>query len=202
MDLSNGNCNHIKKSKAKDMTFNIVFLDVPISQNKESFTTKVCHKPAFSGVYSNFNSFIADEYKHGLIFTLLFWIFSIVLDFSKFHEDVNYLKVVLKKNYFPANLVDKIPLCLRCHIVCKFLCGRCNARVGEHSGISPLSKKRSKSKKSTAVKDHMLICGQPVSFADYKVLASSSSELHLKIKKSLLILRDQPFLNKNEASLP
>ena len=124
------------------------------------------------------------------------------MDFSKFHEDVNYLKVVLKKNYFPANLVDKIPLCLRCHIVCKFLCGRCNARVGEHSGISPLSKKRSKSKKSTAVKDHMLICGQPVSFADYKVLASSSSELHLKIKKSLLILRDQPFLNKNEASLP
>ena len=39
----------------------------------------------------NFNSFIADEYEHGLIFTLLFRIFSIVSDFSKFPEKVNYL---------------------------------------------------------------------------------------------------------------
>ena len=78
-----------------------------ISRNKEGFTTTVYHKPTFSGVYSNFNSFIADEYKHGLIFTLLFRIFSIVSDFSKFHEEVSYLKDVLKKNYFPTNLVDK-----------------------------------------------------------------------------------------------
>ena len=38
---------------------------------------------SFSGVHSNFNSFIADEYKHGLIFTLLFGVFSILSDFSK-----------------------------------------------------------------------------------------------------------------------
>ena len=93
------------------------------------------------------------------------------------------------------------------------MCSRCNAayysetcchfkvRVGEHSGISPLMNKRSKSKKSTAIKDHMLICDQLVSFDDFKVLASSNSEFHLKIKESLLILRDQPVLNKNEASL-
>ena len=74
--------------------------------NKEGFTTTVYHKPTFSGVYSNFNGFIADEYKHSLIFTLLFRIFSIVSDFSKFHEEVNYLKDVLKKNSFPNNLVD------------------------------------------------------------------------------------------------
>ena len=43
---------------------------------------------------------------------------------------------------------------------------------------------------------------QPVSFDDFKVLASSNSEFHLKIKESLLISRDQPILNKNEASLP
>ena len=85
------------------------------------------------------------------------------------------------------------------------MCGRCNAtyygetcrhlnvRVGEHSGISPLMNTWSKSKKSTAIKDHMLICDQPVSFDDYKVLASSNSEFHLKIKESLLILHDQSF---------
>ena len=42
-----------------------------------------------------------------MIFTLFFRIFLIVPDFSKFHEEVNYLKDVLKKNYFPTNLVDK-----------------------------------------------------------------------------------------------
>ena len=71
----------------------------------------------------------------------------------------------------------------------------------KHSGISPLTNKWSKSKKSTAVKDHMLICDQPVSSEDFKVLASSNFEFHLKIKESLLISPDQPVLNKNEASL-
>ena len=82
------------------------------------------------------------------------------------------------------------------------LCRHFKVRVGELSGISPSTNKRSKSKKSTAVKDHILICDQPVYFDDFKVLASSNSEFHLKIKDSLLILRDQPVLNKNEASLP
>ena len=31
-----------------------------------------------------------------------------------------------------------------------------NVRVGEHSGISPLTGKKSKARKTTAVKDHML----------------------------------------------
>ena len=217
-----------------------------------------------------------------------FRIFSIVLDFSKFHKEVNYLKHVLKKNSFPNNLVDKLikiylnkqfwqkilehtvpkkelcvflpylgicflclitrlqrsinsdislckikmifesskrlanffrfkdktSLCLCSNIVYKFACGRCNAtyyngkylhfkaRVGEHSAISPLTNKRCKSKKSIAVIDHMLICDQPVSFHDFKLLASSNSEFHLKIKESLLISRDQTVLNKNEESLP
>ena len=48
----------------------------------------------------------------------------------------------------------------------------------------------------------MLICNQPVSFDDFEVLASSNSEFHLKIRESLLILRDQPVLDKNETSLP
>ena len=46
------------------------------------------------------------------------------------------------------------------------------------------------------------MCDQAVSFDDFKVLASSNSEFHLKIKESLLISRDQPILNRNEASLP
>ena len=127
------------------------------------------------------------------------------------------IKIIFKASTRLANFFrfkDKTPLSLRSNNVYKFTCGRCNAtyygetyrhfkvRFGEHSGISPLTNKRSKSKKSTTVKDHMLICNQLVSFDDFKVLASSNSEFRLKIKESLLISRDQPVLNKNEASLP
>ena len=92
------------------------------------------------------------------------------------------------------------------------MCGTCNAtycgdtscrfkiRVGENSGISPSTNKRFRSKKSAAIKDHKLICDQLVSFDHFKVLATSNSEFHLKIKDSLLILRDQPISNKNEAA--
>ena len=65
--------------------------------------TTVYHKCTFSGVYSNFNGFVTDECKHGLIFTLLFRIISIVFDFSKFDEEVSYLKNVLQENSFPSN---------------------------------------------------------------------------------------------------
>ena len=82
---------NIKLTSEKEVNGSLPILDVLISRNKKGFTTTVYHKPTFIEVYSNFNSFIADEYKHGLIFTLLFWIFSIVSDSSKFHEKVNYL---------------------------------------------------------------------------------------------------------------
>ena len=82
-----------------------------------------------------------------------------------------------------------ITSCLRPNIVYKFACGRCNAtyfgetcrhfniKDREHSGISPLTNKPSKSKKSTGAKDHMLMCDQPVSFDDFKVLAYSNPNL-------------------------
>ena len=65
------------------------------------------HKPTFSGLYSNFNSFIREQYKVGLIFTLLFRKFSIVSDFQRFHSQVCHLnKEILKKKSFSIKLMD------------------------------------------------------------------------------------------------
>ena len=107
-----------------------------------------------------------------------------------------------------------MPYCLRSNVVYKFSCGRCNAtyygetyrhlsvRVGEHSRFSPLTGKKSNFKKSTAVKDHMLLCDHIGSMDDFKILATSNSDFHVKVKESLLMLLDEPILNKNETSLP
>ena len=106
-----------------------------------------------------------------------------------------------------------MPYGLCSNVVYKLLCGRCNAtyysetcwhlsiRVGEHSGVSLLTGKILKSKKSTAVKDHMLFCDHIVSIDNFKNLATSDSDFHVKVKESLLISHDEPILNKNEMSL-
>ena len=46
-----------------------------------------------------------------------------------------------------------------------------------------LTGQKSKSKTITAVKDHMFFCDHVVSLKDFKLLASSNSEFHLKIKE-------------------
>ena len=124
--------NHVEKftnylnSKHKNITFNfekesnnsLPFLDILISRSENGFKTSVYHKPTFSGVYSNFNTFIYDQYKIGLTFTLLFRTFSIVSDFSRFHTEVSHLKDTLRKNAFPIKLVDN---CIKTFLNKKFL---------------------------------------------------------------------------------
>ena len=48
----------------------------------------------------------------------------------------------------------------------------------------------------------MLFCDHNVSIDDFKILVTSDSDFHIKVKESLLISRGEPILNKNETSLP
>ena len=177
---------NIRFTCEKEHSNSMPFLDVLITRTSNGFKTSVYHKPIFSGVYLNFNSFISEEYKVGLIFL----------------------------DKLSLDLRTRLRISLRSNVVYKFLCGRCNAtyygktcrhlsvRVGEHLCVSPLTGKRSKSKTSTAVKDHMLFCDHIVSIDDFKTLTTSDSDFHVKVKDSLLISRDEPILNKNKTSLP
>ena len=94
------------KKSNNESNNSLPFLDILISISENGSITSVYHKPTFSGVYSNFISFIYDQYKIGLIFTLLFRTFSIVSDFSRFHTEVSHLKEILRKDAFPIKLVD------------------------------------------------------------------------------------------------
>ena len=83
------------------------FLDVTICREKDKFTTSIIRKYIFSGVYTNFNGFVALEYKFGLVYTLLHRSFIIVSDFSKFHFETETLKKALYKNAYPTEFVHK-----------------------------------------------------------------------------------------------
>ena len=43
------------------------FLDVEVSRQQGKFVTEVSRKPAFSGVYTHFDSFLPTIYKFGMI---------------------------------------------------------------------------------------------------------------------------------------
>ena len=107
---------------------------------------------------------------------------------------------------------DRLPYDLVSGVVYKYTCGSCKSsyygetdkhlkvRCGEHIGISPLTSKKIKPSKESAIRDHLLICNNVPSFDEFSILAHGNNRFVLEIKESLLIKRDKPVLNKNISS--
>ena len=98
---------NINFSLEKENEARLSFLDVNIFREKGKFVTNVYRKKTFSGVYTNFDSFIPETYKTGLIKSLLSRCFSLCSDFVKFHHEIDILKGILHKNSYPRDFVDK-----------------------------------------------------------------------------------------------
>ena len=86
----------------------LAFLDINVYRGNNKFKTSVHRKSTFSGVYTNYRSFIANEYKSSLINTLLHRSFTIVSDYHKLHKEIVKLKSVLRQNEYPTRFLDKI----------------------------------------------------------------------------------------------
>ena len=86
------------------------FLDVKICRESNKFTTSVFRNPTFSGVFTNFDSFIPRSYKHGLVNTLIFRCFKICSSHEKLHNEIVYLKEIFKRDKYPNGFVD---LCIK-----------------------------------------------------------------------------------------
>ena len=77
------------------------FLDIRITRNNNTFMTSLYHKPSFSGVITNFGSFILKLYKYNLLFTLLHRAFKLCSNFECFHQEIDKLKTILKITVTP-----------------------------------------------------------------------------------------------------
>ena len=84
------------------------FLDVNISFSNEKFSTTVYRKPTFTGLFTNFESFIPITYKRGLINTLLFRYFNISSSYAIFHAEIEKFRQIMTKNGYPEKFFDKI----------------------------------------------------------------------------------------------
>ena len=98
-------------------------------------------------------------------------------------------------------------------VVYKFQCGlrnesyygecmrHLNVRIGEHIGISPLTKKQVKPKNSS-VADYLLICNHSASYDHFSILTRENKKFLLELKECLLIMRDKSSLKRNITSAP
>ena len=75
-------------------------------------------------------------------------------------------------------------------------------RACEHLGITPLTGKKIKSPKGRAVFDHIFHTGHNASFDYFETLVKESDEFRLLLRESLLVLRDDPPLNRYVRSIP
>ena len=84
------------------------FLDIKVIRMSDMFVTSVYRKPTFSGVYTNYNSFIPEIYKSGLIRTLLFRLYSICSDRSLINKEIEHLHSIMKRNAYPDSLTNTV----------------------------------------------------------------------------------------------
>ena len=106
-DYINNRHPNIKFTKEYNENGNLPFLDVLIS-NHSGLKTSVYHKTTYTGLMTNFKSFVPHSYKTRLIHTLLDRTFKINSDRQGFLSDVKKLSDFLLRNLFPKRLIDKM----------------------------------------------------------------------------------------------
>ena len=99
---------NIKFTMEKQCQDKLPFLDVTVDTSNPLEThTFVFHKKTYTGLLTNFHSFIPLRYKLGLINTLLDRAFKINNTWTGFHNSIGAIKDTLKRNLFPGPMIDR-----------------------------------------------------------------------------------------------
>ena len=90
---------------------NFSFSDVEITRKRKRFVTSIFSKAAFTGVFSNYNSFIFDTYMIGLVYKRSYSdIFNFFSSLKNFRIEVSHLRSFFKYNNYSVNAID---LCIK-----------------------------------------------------------------------------------------
>ena len=86
----------------------LAFLDVIVDRNSRNVaTTSIFRKFTFTGLMLNFLSYSPMSYKLSLIGTLVHRIYMICNTWDTFHDNIEALKHILKRNLFPPRVIDR-----------------------------------------------------------------------------------------------
>ena len=104
------NCQHPNISFTSEIEHEgkLPFLDIDISRSSGKFTTSVYRKPTFTGLFTNFQSFIPLTYKRSLVSCLLHRIFNLCSSYENFHAQLEVIRKLFNLNGFPSHMFDWI----------------------------------------------------------------------------------------------
>ena len=82
------------------------FLDIEVSRKRGKFVTTVYRKTTYSNVYTHFGNFLPTVYQFGMVYTLAYCNLKICSNWTKFHEELSFLKQVFFKKGYPLSFID------------------------------------------------------------------------------------------------
>ena len=98
---------NIKFTSEVESSSTLPFLDFSISHKNGVFETSVYRKPTFTGLFTNFRSFIPFQYKRSLVSSIIHRFFSLCSNYENFHAQLELYRQILNKNCYPTRLFDR-----------------------------------------------------------------------------------------------
>ena len=84
------------------------YLDIDIFRFQGKFSTSVYRKPTFTGLFTNFHSFIPLTCKPYLVSCLIHRIFNLCSSYENFHTQLEVVRNLLKLNGFSSHMFERI----------------------------------------------------------------------------------------------
>ena len=84
------------------------FLDIEITRSNRRFFTSVYRKPTFTGLFTNFHSFVPLAYKRSLVCCLLHRIFHLCSSYENFHARLEVVRKLFNLNGFPTHMFNQL----------------------------------------------------------------------------------------------
>ena len=84
------------------------FLDIEITRSNGKFSTSVYRKPTFTGLFTNFHSFVPLVYKRSFVCCLLHQIFHLCSSHENIHAQLEVVRKLFNLNGFPTHMFDQL----------------------------------------------------------------------------------------------
>ena len=107
LDYLNSKHKNIKFTYELEENGSLPFLDIKVTKNGEENTeTRVYRKPTFTGLGTNYNSFIPRLFKINAIKTLLYRCYHFSSNWNIFNDEIKFLTEFFQNNKYPLNIIE------------------------------------------------------------------------------------------------
>ena len=108
LDFINSSHPNIKFTMDLESDDQLSFLDIMVSRSNGQFLTGVFRKKTFTGLGMNYFSHCPISFKLNACKTFLSRAYTLSSNWTKFHDEISFLKTYFSKNCYPSHLFESI----------------------------------------------------------------------------------------------